>query len=70
MITINLALGPTLAFMYMALKVVLGYLYPIAESCRAVLDRDAEGYHQWITYWMVFFCIRFLEGVFDLFFSR
>jgi hypothetical protein len=29
----------------------LGRVYPIAESCRAVLDGDEEAYHQWMTYW-------------------
>jgi len=29
----------------------LGYIYPIYQSCLAVLHRDDISYRQWISYW-------------------
>jgi len=56
-----------ICFVYCALKLSIGTLYPAYESFKAVKNRHVKEYIKWMTYWIVFSLLSLVEEVTDLF---
>jgi receptor expression-enhancing protein 5/6 len=59
----------SLGFASSFLTAMLGFLYPAYMSFKALESETKEDDEQWLTYWVVFIFINFLDNVVGIFFS-
>jgi len=58
-----------LGFASSFLTAVFGFLYPAYMSFKALESTDSKDDEQWLTYWVVFIFVNFLDNVVGIFFS-